>query len=70
MSGYPKISVTVDVIVFTIKENKLSVLLIKRGEKPFEDKWAIPGGFVRINESLKTQQSENFTKKQELKTFI
>lgn len=50
--NYPKPSVTVDTIIFTIKDNDLKVLLIKRGIEPFKGIWAIPGGFVRINESL------------------
>lgn len=49
---YPKPSVTVDVIIFTIKDNQLKVLLVKRKNEPFKKMWAIPGGFVRINESL------------------
>ena len=52
-SKYEKPSVTVDIVVFTISENnKLSILLIKRGGYPYKDKWAIPGGFVDINESI------------------
>lgn len=49
---FPTPSVTVDIITFSIKDNNLKVLLIKRGIEPFKDKWAIPGGFVRIKESL------------------
>lgn len=49
---YPKPSVTVDMVVFTIKDRELKVLLVKRDVNPFKGKWAIPGGFVRINESL------------------
>ncbi|OGJ21044.1 NUDIX hydrolase [Candidatus Pacearchaeota archaeon RBG_13_36_9] len=49
---FPTPSVAVDIITFSIKENSLKVLLIKRGVEPFKDKWAIPGGFVRIKESL------------------
>lgn len=49
---YEKPSVTVDVIIFTMKDKKLNVLLVKRNIKPYAGKWAIPGGFVRINESL------------------
>lgn len=45
-------SVTVDILVFTIKDEKLKVLLIKRGTPPFKDKWAIPGGFVGFEEDL------------------
>lgn len=49
---FKKPSVTVDIIVFTIKDDELQVLLIKRGIEPFKEKWALPGGFVRIDESL------------------
>ena len=45
-------SVTVDVVVFTMKDNKLKVLLVKRGNEPFKDSWALPGGFINKNESL------------------
>src|SRR3989344_1291485 len=49
---FEKPSVTVDIVIFTIQENDLKVLLVKRGIEPFKGEWAIPGGFVRINESL------------------
>jgi len=49
---YPKPAVTVDIIIFTIKEDKLKALLIKRKLEPFKDMWAIPGGFVKLDESL------------------
>lgn len=49
---YEKPSVTADIVIYTIQDNDLKVLLVKRGIEPFKDKWAIPGGFVRINESL------------------
>lgn len=44
--------VAVDIIIFTIKDNDLKVILVKRGIPPFKGKWAIPGGFVKIDESL------------------
>lgn len=50
--NFPKPSVTTDIIVFTIRNQELQVLLIKRGIEPFKDKWALPGGFVHANESL------------------
>jgi 8-oxo-dGTP diphosphatase len=49
---YQKPSVTVDIVIFTVHENELKVLLVKRAIEPFKDKWALPGGFVRIKESL------------------
>jgi len=52
LSDYSQPSVTVDLVIFTIKENDLKVLLIKRNKEPFKGRWALPGGFVRINETL------------------
>ena len=49
---YPRGALTVDCVLFGLDENDLKVLLIKRGLEPFKDKWALPGGFVNINESL------------------
>lgn len=46
------ILLTVDSVVFTIINDKLQVLLIKRLVEPFKDSWAIPGWFVLENESL------------------
>lgn len=43
---------TIDVVVFTIKDNKLQVLLTKRNKEPFKGRWAIPGGFIRLSENL------------------
>ncbi|MGN0014276.1 MAG: NUDIX hydrolase [Candidatus Gastranaerophilaceae bacterium] len=43
---------TIDVVVFTIKDNKLQVLLTKRNKEPFMGRWAIPGGFIRLSENL------------------
>lgn len=54
VNKYDKPSVAVDVLLFTIEENQLSVLLVKRNEEPFKDSWALPGGFVRIDEDLDT----------------
>lgn len=50
--NYERPSVTTDVLAFSIIKNDLKVLLIKRGISPFKGKWALPGGFVEINESL------------------
>ena len=49
---YPRPSVTVDVVIFTIADDDLKVLLIRRGGEPFKGKWALPGGFVEMEESL------------------
>ena len=52
IEGYARPAVTVDVLLFTIREEKLQLALIKRGIEPFKNCWAIPGGFVRMDEEL------------------
>lgn len=52
ITKFEKPSVTVDIILFTVKNDDLKVLLVKRRIEPFKGMWAIPGGFVRIHESL------------------
>ena len=50
--AYPPFAVTVDVALFTIRQATLYVLLVERGEEPFKGEWALPGGFVKIDEDL------------------
>ena len=50
--SHPKPSVTVDVVIVTLRDGELQVLLIKRDLAPYRGRWAIPGGFVRLEESL------------------
>lgn len=49
---FARAAVTVDCVVFGLDDEDLKVLLIRRDLPPFEDKWALPGGFVRIDETL------------------
>jgi hypothetical protein len=49
---YPRPALTVDCVVFGFDEGELKVLLIQRGLEPFKDKWALPGGFVRVEETI------------------
>ena len=51
-SRYPRVAVTVDVVLLTLRQGKLSVLLVERGSHPFRGCWALPGGFVRPDEDL------------------
>ena len=51
---YARPAVTVDITVFTVRNDELNVLLIKRAEKPFQGEWALPGGFVTKNEGLES----------------
>lgn len=49
---YPRPAVTTDCVVFGLDKDDLKVLLIQRDIPPFEGRWALPGGFVRVGESV------------------
>ncbi|MBC8487766.1 MAG: NUDIX hydrolase [Bacteroidetes bacterium] len=49
---YPRPMLTVDAVVFRQNGNNPEVLLIRRKHYPFEGKWALPGGFVDMDETL------------------
>lgn len=49
---YPHPAVTTDIVIFTIRDRKLKLLLIRRGGEPYRGKWALPGGFVQVREGL------------------
>jgi 8-oxo-dGTP diphosphatase len=49
---YPRAALTVDCVIFGFDEGALKVLLIRRGLEPFKGRWALPGGFVRVDEEL------------------
>ena len=62
-SAYDRIALTVDTLVLSISDEEsdnyrktsnkhMSVLLVKRNNYPFKDKWCLPGGFVNVNEDL------------------
>jgi 8-oxo-dGTP diphosphatase len=49
---HPRPALTVDCVVFGLDEQGLQVLLIRRGLEPFRGRWALPGGFVHLDETL------------------
>ena len=49
---WPRAMVTTDAVVFTYSGNSAKVLLINRGKEPYKGQWALPGGFVEIDEEL------------------
>lgn len=49
---YPRPMVTVDAVVFAEHRGRLEVLLVQRGSEPFAGMWALPGGFVEMDEPL------------------
>ena len=51
-------SITTDIVIFTIENDELKVLLIKRAKEPFKNQWALPGGFL-----LKKEDPEKAAKR-------
>lgn len=49
---FPRAALTVDIVVFALDEEDLKVMLIERDIEPFAGRWALPGGFVRVDETL------------------
>ena len=49
---HPRAALTVDCVVFGFDDGALKVLLIRRGIAPYQNRWALPGGFVRPEETL------------------
>ncbi|MCK5075785.1 MAG: NUDIX hydrolase [Calditrichia bacterium] len=74
---YPRPMVTVDIILFRFFKENLEILLIQRKNNPFKEKWALPGGFIEMNEplleaakrELKEETAVDNIKLFELKTF-
>ena len=48
---YPHPAVTTDCVIFGFDGSNLKVLLIERGIEPFKGKWALPGGFLKMDET-------------------
>ena len=51
---YPHPAVTTDIVIFSVHDGELKLLLIKRAGTPYQGKWALPGGFVELDEDLET----------------
>jgi len=49
---WPRPMVTVDIMLFSQRDSEFDILLIKRGKPPFKGCWALPGGFVEMDEEL------------------
>ena len=54
---HPRIDVTVDVVALTEVEGELRLLVVRRGNPPFEGQWALPGGYLEVDEDLATGAS-------------
>jgi 8-oxo-dGTP diphosphatase len=50
--AFARPALTVDIVVFALDDEDLQVMLIERDLEPFAGQWALPGGFVRVEETL------------------
>ncbi len=64
---YPRPALTIDSAIFRKVKSKLELLLIKRDRYPFEGMWALPGGFVEMNERLHTAAARELEEETGLK---
>ncbi len=78
ITDYERPSVAADMAVFAVRdvvpdnpkksaEKKLTLMLIKRGEHPYRDMWALPGGFLRMNETIEECAARELTEETGLK---
>ena len=51
-SRYPRVAVSVDIVLLSVRGGHVSVLLVEREGHPFRGQWALPGGFVEPDEDL------------------
>ena len=49
---YPRPAVSADIAIFALDQSNVHILLIKRGNEPFKDKWALPGGYLEMDETI------------------
>ena len=52
MADYPRIDVTVDVVALATVDDAPHVLVVRRGNPPFEGRWALPGGYLEVDEDF------------------
>lgn len=65
---YARPAMATDIIIFTIVNNRLSILLVNRGIEPFKGALALPGGFVRMEETLMACAQRELTEEAGLST--
>lgn len=68
-TDFPRPSVTVDLVLMTVRAGRLVVLLQRRSDPPYKGDWALPGGFVDVSESLDSAAARILSSKAGLPTL-
>ncbi|EJW94124.1 NUDIX family hydrolase [gut metagenome] len=55
---YPHPAVTTDCVIFGFDGKRLHILLIERGLEPYKGNWALPGGFLKMDETVEESHSK------------
>jgi len=66
---FPPFAVTVDLAIFTIRAGQLAALLVQRSEHPYLGYWALPGGFLRAEESAEQAASRELAEETGVTSF-
>lgn len=64
---WPRPMVTTDALIFDISGKQPKVLLVKRGHEPYKGRWAVPGGFIEIDEELEAAAARELAEETGLK---
>ncbi len=64
---YPRPGVSADIAVFAFDQSNIHILLIKRGNEPFKEKWALPGGFLEMSETIENCASRELFEETSIK---
>ena len=67
---YPRPAVTADNVIFGFDGDRLQILLVERGLEPYKGCWALPGGFMRINETIDQCARRELKRRQTSATYI
>ena len=68
--AFPPFAVATDIVVFTIRAQRLQVVLVQRNEDPYRLAWALPGGFVRPDEDLEQVSAADGTSADDMSSAV